>query len=50
MLAITANLPAIIQGGIAIVSTLITGIAQQLPYANSNSTEYDLNACDVSTE
>lgn len=31
MLAITANLPAIIQGGIAIVSTLITGIAQQLP-------------------
>lgn len=30
MLAITANLPAIIQGGIAIVSTLITGIAQQL--------------------
>ena len=31
MIAITANLPAIIQGGIAIVSTLITGIAQQLP-------------------
>lgn len=31
MQAITANLPAIIQGGIAIVSTLITGIAQQLP-------------------
>ena len=31
MFAITANLPAIIQGGIAIVSTLITGIAQQLP-------------------
>ena len=31
MLAITANLPVIIQGGIAIVSTLITGIAQQLP-------------------
>ena len=31
MLAITANLPAIIQGGIAIVATLITGIAQQLP-------------------
>ena len=31
MLAITANLPAIIQGGIAIVSTLIAGIAQQLP-------------------
>ena len=31
MLAITANLPAIIQGGIAIVSTLISGIAQQLP-------------------
>lgn len=31
MLAITANLPAIIQGGIVIVSTLITGIAQQLP-------------------
>lgn len=31
MLAITANLPAIIQGGIAIVSALITGIAQQLP-------------------
>lgn len=31
MLAITENLPAIIQGGIAIVSTLITGIAQQLP-------------------
>ena len=31
MLAITANLPAIIQCGIAIVSTLITGIAQQLP-------------------
>lgn len=31
MLAITANLPAIIQGGIEIVSTLITGIAQQLP-------------------
>lgn len=31
MLAITANLPAIIQGGIAIVSTLITGIARQLP-------------------
>lgn len=29
--AITANLPAIIDGGIAIVSTLITGIAQQLP-------------------
>lgn len=31
MMAITANLPAIIEGGIAIVSTLITGIAQQLP-------------------
>lgn len=31
MLAITANLPAIIQGGIAIISSLISGIAQQLP-------------------
>ena len=29
--AITANLPAIISGGISIVSTLISGIAQQLP-------------------
>ncbi|CDD08369.1 uncharacterized protein BN605_01725 [Dorea sp. CAG:317] len=31
LLAITANLPAIIQGGIAVVSSLISGIAQQLP-------------------
>lgn len=31
MLAITANLPSIVQGGIGIVSALISGIAAQLP-------------------